>query len=58
MFRRTSDDNSKFTPIKHEPEAFRVRDTMTEEIAPEEYKRVVDPPQEMKTILGMRDNSR
>ena len=29
LFQRTSDDNSKFTPIKHEPEAPRVIHTMT-----------------------------
>jgi len=56
LFRRTSDDNSKFTPIKHEPEAPRVRDTMTGEIAPEEYKRAVDPPQEMKKSMARLPN--
>ena len=56
LFRRTSDDNSKFTPIKHEPEAPRVRDIMTEEIAPEEYKRAVDPPREMKKSMARLPN--
>ena len=61
LFQRTSDDNSRFTPInihEDEPKALRVKDTVTEERALEQYKRVVDPPQEMKTILGTRDNSR
>ena len=61
MFRRTSDDSSRFTPInihEDEPEATRVKDTVTEERASKEYKRAIDPPREMKTTLGMRDNSR
>ena len=61
MFQRTSDDNSRFTLInihEDESEAPRVRDTVTKERASEEYKRVVDQPLEMKTTLGMRDNSR
>ena len=61
LFRRTSDDHSRFTPInihKYEPEAPRVRDTVIEERASEEHKRAVDPPREMKTTLGTRDNSR
>ena len=61
MFQRKSDDNSRFTLInihKDEFESPRVRDTMTKERASEEYKRTVDPPREMKTTLGMRDNSR
>ena len=40
LFQRKSDDNSRFTPInihEDEPEAPRVRDTVTEEIALEEY---------------------
>ena len=43
---------------KYEHEAPRVRDIVTEERASEEYKRTVDPPRNMKTTLGMRDNSR
>ena len=35
LFRRTSDYNSRLTPIKHEFEAPRVRDTMMEERASE-----------------------
>ena len=61
MFQRASDDISIFTPInihEDEPEAPKVRDTVIEQRDSEEYKRVVDPPQEMKTTLGMRDNSR
>ena len=63
MFRRTSYDNLVriFIPInihEDEPKAPRVRDTMTEERASEEYKRVVDPPREINTTLGVRDNSR
>ena len=61
MFRRISDDSSRFTPInlhKDEPEAPRVRNTVTEERALEEYKRAADPPREMKTTLGTRDNDR
>ena len=61
MFRRTSDENSRFTPInihEYEPEAPRVRDIMKEERASEKYKKAADPPREMKTILGMRNNSR
>ena len=61
MFRRTSDDSSRFTSIKtheDEPEAPRVRDTVTKERALEEYKRAVDPPQEMNTTSGMKGNSR
>ena len=57
LFRRTSDDNSIFTPInihEDEPEAPKARDTMMEERALEEYKRAVYPPREMKTILGTR----
>ena len=60
LFQRTSEDNSRFTPInihKDEPKALRVRDTVTER-ASEEYKRVIDPPLEMKIILGKRNNSR
>ena len=58
---RTSDDSSSFTLInihKDEPEAPRVRDIMTEERASKEYKRAVDPPQELNITLGTRDNSR
>ena len=61
MFRRTSDDSSRFTPInihKDEPKSPKVKNNMMEERASEEYKRVVDPPREMNTTLGMRDNSR
>ena len=61
MFRRTSDDSSRLTTInihEDEPKSPRVRDTMMKERAPEEYKRTVDPPQNMRTTLGMRDNSR
>ena len=50
-----SDNSSRITPInthEDENESPRVRDTMIEEIASEEYKRVVDPPREMKTTLG------
>ena len=60
LFRITSDDSSRFTPInihEDEPESPRVRDTVREERASEEYKREVDPPREMKNILGTRDNS-
>ena len=38
LFQRTSDDNSKFTPIKHEPEAPKVKDTMEKEISLEEHE--------------------
>ena len=41
LFQRKSDDSSRFTPInihEDEPEAPRVKDTMTEERASEEYK--------------------
>ena len=61
LFQRKSDDSSRFTPInihEDEPEAPRVKDTLTKERASEEYKREVDPPREMKTTLGTRDNSR
>ena len=55
MFQRTSDDISRFTPInihKDEPEAPKVRDTVTKERDSEEYEnhdmtdpqRPVDPP--------------
>ena len=39
LFRRTSDDSSRFTPIsihEDEPEAFRVKDTIAKERASEE----------------------
>ena len=42
---------------KHELEALKFIDTVTEERASNEFKRAVDPPREMKTILEMRDNS-
>ena len=61
MFQRISDDHSIFTIIsihEDEPKPPKVIDTMTKERALEEYKRTVDPPQKMKTTLGMRDNSR
>ena len=61
LFWRTSDDCWRFTPIsihEDELEAPRARDIVTEERASKEYKRVVDPPREMNTILGTRDNSR
>ena len=61
MFRRTSDDSSRFTPInihEYELEAPKVRGTMTEERDSEKYKREVDPPQEVNTTLGTRHNSR
>ena len=61
MIRRIRDNSSRFTPInihEDELEAPRVRDTVTEERNSEEYKRVVDPPQEMKSTLGTRGNSR
>ena len=48
LFWRTSDDNSRFTPInihEDELEAPRVRETMIEEKSSEEYKRAVDTPQ-------------
>ena len=57
LFRRTSDDNSRFTPInihEDEPEAPRVRYTVIEERASKEYKRAVDPPREMNATLGTR----
>ena len=60
MFQRASDEIPRFTPInihKYEPGAPRVKDTVMEEIASEEYKRAVDPPREMNTGLGKRDNS-
>ena len=41
LFQRTSDDNSRFTPIsihEYEPEASQVKDTITKEKASEEYK--------------------
>ena len=61
MFQRTSNESSRFTQInihEDEPEAPRVRETMMEERASEEYKRIVNLPRKMNTTLGMRDNSR
>ena len=43
---------------KDEPEDPKVIDTVMEERSSEEYKRVGDPPREMNTTLGTRDNSR
>ena len=50
-FQRTSNDSSK-----EEPESSRVKDTIAKERASEEDKE--DPPREMKTTLGTRNNPR
>ena len=54
LFRRTSDDNSRFTPINMNLKLPGSETPWWKK----ELQKEVDPPRRMKTTMGMRDNSR
>ena len=54
LFRRTSDDNSKFTPINMNLKLPGSKTPWRKK----ELQRAVDPPWRMKTTMGTKDNSR
>ena len=54
LFWRTSDDNSRFTPINLNLKLPGSQTSWWKK----DLQKVVDPPQRMKTTMGMRDNSR
>ena len=58
LFWRTSDDNSRFTPINMNLKLPGWETPWWKKELQKNIRRAVDPPQEMNTTLGMRDSSR